>query len=277
MKKNILSITIVGFLFLVLSSCSDSDSDNPSGTEDSNESSSSNALSSTTSSESADGIPLDSNGFADIQAVYQSIQPDEKAIFILRHGQRGGHTSKETPLTEDGVEQAKSVGEKLKSTEEFYYLSTDFVRTEETCRNIAIGREQTTFPYDTNNTFTSSAYIKDRDKFKEYTSLNGNNSNMIISQWAYKGDYADAFYNLKETCESIIKDSFKAVQNRITIICSHDEFLVPMIVYLTDGKADVKLYETYKWLYYLAGVAIIVDEKGNRRSYATKGLAKGAL
>ena len=277
MKRKIHSVFAVALLSscFIFPACSDSESNSPNEPAGIDSSTSAESPDSQASGEPAYNIPLDTSGFADIQAVYQSIQPNEKALFIVRHGDREPSVKKESALTDRGVEQALSVGQKLTGDEEFNYLSTDFVRTKETCHNIAIGRGQTTFPYDTNNTFTSSAWILDKDKVTEYNSLDGNNSNIVISQWAYTGEYADAFNNLKETSESIISNTFQATQGRITVICSHDEFIVPLVAYLTDGKADVKAYETRKWLYYLAGVAIIIDENGSRRAYSIRGLDKG--
>lgn len=277
-KISCLFTVALPFFFLALSACSDSDSGNPNEPTEVNSSTSTENPGSQASGEPEKqtfNIPLDESGFADIQAVYQSIQPNEKAVFILRHGEREPRVTKETPLTEDGVEQSKSVGAKLIGQEEFSYLSTDFVRTKETCQNIAIGRGQASFPYDTSSIYTSATYKKDKEKFNEYNSLDGNNSNIVISMWAYTGEYSDAFYDIAETSESVIASTFQNLQNRITVICSHDDFLVPLIAYTSERKADLKVYETHKWLNYLAGVAIIIDEKQNRRSYAVKGLESG--
>ena len=280
MKRNIHSFFAVGLLStcFILPACSDSESSNPNQPAEINSSTSAETPESQASGEPESptfNIPLDESGFADIQAVYQSIQPNEKAVFILRHGEREPRVTKETPLTEDGVEQSKSVGAKLVGQEDFNYLSTDFVRTKETCQNIAIGRGQASFPYDTSSIYTSATYKKDKEKFNEYNSLDGNNSNIVISMWAYTGEYSDAFYDIAETSESVIASTFQNLQNRITVICSHDDFLVPLIAYTSERKADLKVYETHKWLNYLAGVAIIIDEKQNRRSYAVKGLESG--
>ena len=276
MKKNFHSVFAIGLLAtcFILPACSDSGS-NSSDESAIKSSTSADAPESQANSEPTYTITLDSSGFADIQAVYQSIQPNEKAIFIVRHGERGFNTTKETPLTENGVEQALTVGRKLVGPEDFDYISTDFVRTKETCENIALGRGQTTFPYESNETYVRSTFVKDDDLFDSYQDGKKINSHVVITKWAYDGDYADAFYDLKETCESVVANTFQAVKNKITVICSHDEFIVPMLVYLTDKQADVKLHETYKWLTNLAGVAVIIDENGNRRAYAVKGLDKG--
>lgn len=223
----------------------------------------------------AESIVIDNEGFADIQFVFQSIQPNEKAIFIVRHGEREPYVTKESPLTEEGVEQSISVGQKIASNEELFYIFTDFVRTETTCRNVALGRGQATFPYDTSNVFTSESYIKDEDILAVYNTADGNSTRSAISKWSYDDMYTDAFYDLKETCEKIIADLSANPKARITFICSHDEFLVPMVAYLTDKKTDLRVHENRNWLNYLAGVAIITNDEGVRRAYAIKGLESG--
>lgn len=223
---------------------------------------------------SPESIVIDAEGFADIQTVYLSLQENESAIFIVRHGEREPQITKESPLTEDGVEQSISVGQKLASTEEFSYMSTDFVRTESTCRNIALGRGQATFPYEASNVFTNEPFVKDTALISTYKKQDGD-ARMVIAKWAYDDLYTDAYNDLKETSEAIIADLIQNKKSRTTFICSHDEFLVPMIAYLTDKKTDLRIHESRNWLNYLAGVAIVTDASGNRRAYAVKGLESG--
>ena len=221
-------------------------------------------------------ITYDEFGFVDIKPVFLSIQPNEKAIFLMRHAERQALITKESKLTEDGIEQALSVGQKLISDEEIYFLSTDFVRTKMTCEKIAEGRGQITFPYDTSNIFTSSAFIQDTAKFTEYNNLPDGSNKMTLTKWAYNGEFADAFYDLAEASEKVISEAFTLAKGRINVICSHDEFLIPLIVYISQGNADLRIFETGKnrhWLNFLAGAAIIIDDQGNRRAYPIKGLA----
>lgn len=222
-------------------------------------------------------ITYDEFGFVDIQPVFQSIQANEKAIFFVRHGEREAKVTKESKLTEDGIQQALSVGQKLISNEDLSYLSTDFVRTQMTCQNIALGRGQATFPYDTSSLFSSEIFIQDTAKFKEYNS-NGGSSKMTVAKWAYNGEFADAFFDIATTSEQVITDAFSLVQGRINVICTHDEFLLPLIVYFSEGKADLRIFEEGKnryWLNFLAGIAVIIDDQGNRRIYPIKGLDSG--
>ena len=89
-------------------------------------------------------IATDSLGLADIADVFKSVRCNEKAVFVMRHGERddADHT-KESPLTywegepdsikgqpTDGVRQAIAVGKKLASADEFTYTHTKYLRTE---------------------------------------------------------------------------------------------------------------------------------------------------
>ena len=155
-----------------------------------------------------DGDPVevvpDTNGFADIGDVFKSVRCDEKVVFVLRHGEREAYVTRESELTEDGVEQAQTVGQKLIGTEDFTYSHTDFVRTEQTCLNIAIGRGQQSFPHDTNDIYQASWYVKDSEKRTEYNNMEGNNTNGVLAEWIFLGNYADAFYDLAEKSEEMI-------------------------------------------------------------------------
>lgn len=234
-----------------------------------------------------DGDPVevvpDTNGFADIGNVFQSVRCDEKVVFVLRHGEREPYVTKESALTEDGVLQAQSVGQKLVSAESFTFTHTDYVRTEQTCLNIAIGRGQTSFPHDTNDVFQAGWYTKDSEKRTEYNHADGYSSNKVISEWVFTGNFADAFYDLAEKSEEMISTYLAKSYDempRLRVVCSHDEFIVPFVSYLTDKAINYRTYDMTlvprpHWANYLSGAAIIINAAGERRAYAVKGLDSG--
>lgn len=234
-----------------------------------------------------DGDPVevvpDTNGFADIGNVFQSVRCDEKVVFVLRHGEREPYVTKESALTEDGVLQAQSVGQKLASAESFTFTHTDYVRTEQTCLNIAIGRGQTTFPHDTSDVFQAGWYTKDSEKRSEYNHADGYSSNKVISEWVFTGNFADAFYDLAEKSEEMISTYLAKSYDempRLRVVCSHDEFIVPFVSYLTDKAINYRTYDMTlvprpHWANYLSGAAIIINSAGERRAYAVKGLDSG--
>jgi Fructose-2,6-bisphosphatase len=292
MKKSVFFLPLMALSVAFLAACSDDSSSgsNPDATDPGLSSSSidmqaptSSDITPTESSSSevpeyvdpASLVP-DEKGFVDIQLVYRSLQPNEKAVFAIRHAERDPSVTRESPLSEDGEEQALEVGRKLVGPDEFTYTHTDFVRTYKTCLNIATGRGQATFPNDTNDIFTESWFISNDSLYKEYSSQQ-NNSRVVIASWSYNGEFADAFYDYNEKNAEMVKmlAGDYATASRVRIVCSHDNFLVPLAVYLTNKAVDIKLFERNVWLNYLAGVAIITNDAGAQRFYAVKGLNSG--
>ena len=241
-------------------------------------------------------IALDSIGLADIADVFKSVRCNEKAVFVIRHGERDpNQTGKETPLTywenepdssngqpSDGVRQAIAVGKKLISADEFTYTHTKYVRTEQTCFYINQGRGQATFPHDSSEIYSISWYKKDKERYSYYEEADTtHNIRTIISGWANDSLYADAFYDLKERSEEIIKTHIApdyASMNKFRVICSHDDFILPLSVFASNGKVNYRFHDpaSRHWPYYLTGVAVIIDNKNQIRYVPFRGLGIGA-
>ena len=236
-------------------------------------------------------IALDTNGLADIADVFKSVRCNEKAVFIIRHGERvDGQTGQEVPLTyyegepdsiggepTDGVRQALAVGKKLISAEEFVFSHTNFVRTEQTCQNIALGRGQATFPHDTTSLYSINWFKKDSERYKFYDDST-TNVRLVIAGWAFDNLYADAFYDLKEKSEEIVKKDIApgyASMNKYRVICTHDDFILPFSVYVSNGAVNYKYHVTSHWPYFLTGVAVIIDNKDQIRYVPFRGLGVG--
>lgn len=222
-------------------------------------------------------ITLDEDGFADIKDVYRSLQANEKAVFVIRHAERDQFVTRQGELTEDGEEQALEVGRKLVGPDEFTFSHTDYVRTYKTCLNIATGRGQTTFPNDTNDIYSEGWFVSNDSLFDEY-SKKPSNTHIVVSSWAYNGEFADAFNDFNEKNEEMIKmlvGDF-ATASRVRVVCAHDNFLVPLAVYVTNKQVNLKVFEdNHKWINYVAGIAVVTNDAGTRRSYAVKGLESG--
>ncbi|WP_290765027.1 histidine phosphatase family protein [Fibrobacter sp. UBA4297] len=236
-------------------------------------------------------IPIDTNGLADIADVFKSVRCNEKAVFVIRHGEReDGKTSRETPLTyyegepdsiggepTDGIRQAQAVGKKLISAEDFVFSHTNYVRTEQTCLNIAIGRGQQTFPHDTTELYSISWFKKDSERYKFLDDSTGN-VRLVIAGWAFDNLYAEVFYNLKEKSEEIVKKDIApgyASMNKYRVICTHDDFVVPFTAYVSNGTVNYKYHVTSHWPYFLTGVAVIIDNKDQIRYVPFRGLGIG--
>ena len=256
------------------------------------------------SSASVDGVPLssdagsdpvdpavpfvpeelvyDSIGFADIANAFHTVVPDEKVVFVLRHAERESGVGRETPLTENGILQAQSVGQKLISADEFVYAHTAYVRTKETACNIALGRGQVqvcddSFVSDTISELTGGWFIKDEDLRDSYVSSTGKDTNtsVIVSLWAYDGQFADAFYDLEERSLEVINTYLikdYAEMPKAKVIISHDEFVVPLIAWATNKTASIRYHRGRWWVNYLTGLAIIVNSKNEVRYIGIKGL-----
>ena len=256
------------------------------------------------SSASVDGVPLssdsgsdpvdpavpfvpeelvyDSIGFADIANAFHTVAPDEKVVFVLRHAERESGVGRETPLTENGILQAQSVGQKLISADEFVYAHTAYVRTKETACNIALGRGQVqvcddSFVSDTISELTGGWFIKDEDLRDSYVSSTGKDTNtsVIVSLWAYDGQFADAFYDLEERSLEVINTYLikdYAEMPKAKVVISHDEFVVPLIAWATNKTASIRYKRGRWWVNYLTGLAIIVNSKNEVRYIGIKGL-----
>ena len=240
-------------------------------------------------------IAFDSLGLADLADVFKSVRCNEKAVFVIRHGERsdGDHT-KYSPLTywenetadsvagepTDGVRQAIAVGKKLISADEFTYTHTKYLRTEQTCFYINQGRGQQTFPHDSTEIYSISWFKKDSERYDFYKDST-TNVRLVISGWAYDNLYADAFYDLKEKSEEIIKTHISpdyASMNKFRVICSHDDFILPLSVFASNGTVNYRFHDpaSRHWPYFLTGVAVIIDDKNQIRYVPFRGLGIGA-
>ena len=289
--KNLLVLAVPAFFWAACSSDSESTPARPPvPTEISSASVDGVPLSSDSGSDPVDpAVPFvpeelvyDSIGFADIANAFHTVAPDEKVVFVLRHAERESGVGRETPLTENGILQAQSVGQKLVSADEFVYAHTAYVRTKETACNIALGRGQVqvcddSFVSDTISELTGGWFIKDEDLRDSYVSSTGKDTNtsVIVSLWAYDGQFADAFYDLEERSLEVINTYLikdYAEMPKAKVVISHDEFVVPLIAWATNKTASIRYKRGRWWVNYLTGLAIIVNSKNEVRYIGIKGL-----
>ena len=223
-------------------------------------------------------FPLDK--FVDVGEIYNAIQCNEKVVFMVRHAEREADNSVETPITEEGIEESQAMGAKLKGPVDFVFYHTEFLRTYQTAENIAIGRDQTNFKADTIRELTDTWYRNPEVSFSSIreadTSIHFTNDNEFFSLWAYEGKYAEAFYDLETRSEELLhKFVIKDYEQmpKYTVIVSHDRLLMPLTVYATQKKINLRLHDetSRKWLYYLGGIAVIINDKNEVRYVAAKG------
>jgi broad specificity phosphatase PhoE len=215
--------------------------------------------------------------FEDIEDVYKSLQPGEKVIFFLRHAKRSDDTGKKGHLTDDGKTQSQGVGAKLKG-EDIYFANSTYTRSMETCENIAKGAGSS-YSENTIEALDGEWYVKDNNKLEQYKSNNGGGW-VVASEYAYKGSYSDAFYDLGNYSENfiteIIKPEFANVK-KVGVFISHDMFVVPLTAYFTDKKVNLRYFDTKQWINYLAGLAIIMGKDGTIRYVPVRGLDSGTM
>lgn len=247
-------------------------------------SSSTESSSSSTIVEATSEIVLDKNGFATVAEVYRSLAPDEKAVFIIRHSEREDDVALETELTANGIQMAQDLGVTLKSDEEFTYVTSGFVRTNETANNISKGRGETTLPkLITNYDITGNWFLKiSADSLAKHATALGlkGSSIELMARWAYEGGYPEAFYELEPRAQEfmqtvILKNLPK--WKRVTVMVSHDIFVMPLAVFGSQKKVALKYHEDYHWINYIAGLAVIIGTDNNMRYIPVKGAESGVI
>ena len=216
--------------------------------------------------------------FVSIDKVFASLKADDKVVFVLRHADRQTSSGRTSHLTDVGIYQAQSVGVKIASAEAAYYAHSEYVRTRETLENIAAGRGETGFVHDAYPILNGSWYIKDNAKYDEYKSQGTDMNYMVTTSWAYNGEYADAFYDLDERTKQFVDDFLVGViskKSRISVVCSHDQFLVPLVISISNRKINLRYFENRDWINYLAGMAVIIGADGSQTLVPVKGLSSG--
>ena len=224
--------------------------------------------------------PQEADGFTDIAEVYASLKPDEKAVFIIRHSERTDETGVKGHLTSNGKIYARDLGARLAAIakEDFYYGYSGYVRTYETCEEIANGKGQKNYTLDILSYMDGNWFVKDNSKANDY--INAEGGWIVYSKYAFIGEYADAFYDLDTRSEELLKDKILAnisTMKRVNFMCTHDYLVMPLLVYTTHGHINLRYYEKWKWVNYLSGVAMIISADGSVRYVPVKGLETGTM
>lgn len=240
--------------------------------------------------EDSDTSPFDPNAaaytsFVGIKKIYASLQPTDKAVFILRHAHRTSSTDVDGVLTGLGYEQAISVGKQIAGTEEIKYWHSEIPRTMQTCMAIAQGRGQTEFSHVALKDLNGGWFEKDHAKIEEYNATVATTYD-VVSRWAYN-EYTDpavtfdeGFYDLMERGTQFMNDIILAQvvpQSRISVVVSHDQMLYPLTIFATNRLLEMKHHEDKSWLNFLAGVAVIVHADGSIKYVPVMGLDEGTM
>lgn len=224
--------------------------------------------------------PQEADGFTDLVEVYANLAADEKVVFIIRHSERTDETGSKGHLTENGKKYARNLGARLAQVkkENIYFGYSGYTRTQETCEGIAEGYGLINYSLEILDGLNGDWYVKDSDKAESY--INSAGGWMVYSKYAFLGEYADAFYDLESRSEKLLNDEIKAnlrKMERLNILVTHDYLVVPLLAYTTNGHANVRYYEKWKWVNYMAGVAMIISADGSVRYIPVKGLETGTM
>ena len=224
--------------------------------------------------------PQEADGFTDLVEVYSNLQADEKVVFIIRHSERTNETGEKGHLTENGKLYARELGERLAAVnkERIYFGYSGYTRTLETCENIAAGYGLSKYSLDILAGLDGDWYAKDLAKAESYINTDG--GWIVYSKYAFLGEYADAFYDLEERSEELLNNEILAnlaKMERVNILVTHDYLVVPLLAYVTNGHANVRFYEKWKWVNYMAGVAMVISADGSIRYIPVKGLETGTM
>ena len=224
--------------------------------------------------------PQEADGFTDLVEVYAGLKANEKVVFIIRHSERTNETGEKGHLTENGKQYARDLGARLAAVnkEKIYFGYSGYTRTKETCENIAAGYGLSKYDLEVLDGLNGDWYAKDTAKAESY--INSAGGWIVYSKYAFLGEYADAFYDLEERSEQLLKNEILAnlaKMERLNILVTHDYLVVPLLAYTTNGHANVRYYEKWKWVNYMAGVAMIISADGSVRYIPVKGLETGTM
>ena len=199
----------------------------------------------------------DADGFYDMEDVYKLTPTTSKIAFVIRHSKREKSLGQESQLTPIGIQMAQTLGAKLASEESFYYASTDFIRTRETCTNIAKGRGEENVEVVTWDGINGGYFLTvPSDTLDALVSSIGGNQT-FIAQYAYGKTFTNPHYG--ELLTSYFYDFFERgnqfineviVPNmpswkRVSILVSHDMLVEPLIVYVSNRTIDLKIAIIY--------------------------------
>lgn len=221
--------------------------------------------------------------FTPFDSIVNGLAEGEKVVIMVRHAERGSDYSRTGPLTENGKLQSQELGAKMIGSPAIYYAGSQFLRTHQTCNNIAKGHGDADTLADTLSVLNDGWFIKNQSAYNSASWQAGGNAFTLLSKWAYEGGYTNAFYDLAERSSELIEQhlipALEKSGKSIGVFVSHDVMLLPLIAYVSDGNIDLKYYisSENRWVNYLAGFAVVIKPDGTKVFYAVKGLDSGTM
>ena len=221
--------------------------------------------------------------FTPFDSIVNGLAEGEKVVIMVRHAERGSDYSRTGTLTDNGKLQSQELGAKMIGSPAIYYAGSQFIRTHQTCNNIAKGHGDADTLADTLSVLNDGWFIKNQSAYNSASWQAGGNAFTLLSKWAYEGGYTNAFYDLAERSSELIEEhlipALEKSGKSIGVFVSHDIMLLPLIVYVSDRNIDLKYYKSTenRWVNYLAGFAVVIKPDGTKVFYAVRGLDSGTM
>ncbi|MCF0224056.1 MAG: hypothetical protein HUK20_07290 [Fibrobacter sp.] len=222
----------------------------------------------------AQSIKPDEDGFYNLSDVYRSLKCSDRVAFVIRHSNRNSNSSSSGYLNETGKRNARTLGTKLVSKENFSYFNSGVQRTTQTGWFIGLGREEIV----ASDTLSSSAWRKENSITyswlggSAFTDLSGWQS---VSEWSYKNTT-----ELNKKADEFLKNIKTEMErsNRVSVMVTHDFTICPFIIWASNGeinlhwKDDDRYTSTRRWPNYMSGVAVILHEDNTTEYIVVKGI-----
>jgi len=290
------------------SSISSSSAESSSSVASSSSEASSSSIASSSSeaelSQACKDMRATKDSFIPLENVFDCVRSNEKVVFVIRHAERWKDASGSTgDLNEFGQSQATYLGEKLASQQEFHYMSTYVFRTMRTNILISQGKGETFLNWD--NVYGKNApnYIISDDFTEAWYQASSYNKDVKcdgVGSWAQYTKMAyepnvcpSQFLDVDVRTKDIVDKHFMYNNiEKVTMVISHDQFLAPFLISVTDRKIGMDAYNyvypngqyndwnqnVFKhWPNYLSGAAIIINENNERTFVPVRGLKTGYL
>ena len=190
-----------------------------------------------------------------IDDVYNNIKDDSRVIFIVRHAERWPDRWQEWWLSENWIEQAKSLWKRLKwwklgNSDLDFYWGTIYKKAPQTSYYVWYGREHKPFLQDI------KLFEKSRIEYEKIL-----NSMDVIDPFYLT--YEMTFEELEEKSINMANELCKLTEGHpFSFITSHDHQVIPLISWVTDLNIKFTI-ETR--INYLSWIAIIINENTKER------------
>lgn len=217
------------------------------------------------------------NKYVTASEFFGSLEPDERVILLLRHGERRHITPADTDsgahvgLTDRGRQQGYDLGVAIgpgvagSVYHDAVYFSSPVGRCVETAQRIGQGRESAGAPAAPEVKVLDCLgdyFVQDYD---EYLKTLNENFYPNICQWISAGEHP-AFYPLADRAEEMFRMMLQKMDDpasyaefnlqkppRYGIFCSHDAWIVPCLKHFCGFE-----FTPQQWMNFLSGVAFVL-------------------